>query len=1164
MVRISAATLLWTLPLLIATVSSKLAGTGRQNRVPAENINDLLKKRGFLCFLAAQFLGALNDNFYRWTICFYAVALMKESEGQFYVAIAAAVFQLPYFFFSGYAGYLADVHNKRIVLISTKSMEIAAMTLGVLGFITGNVYLMLFVLFLMALQSALFSPAKYGILPEMVSDRQLSRANGLLEMTTYVAIILGTALAGLAYKNWNDQLVVIGIVALLIAIVGTLLTFGISRVPNPSKTKPFLWNPWAEIISGIREIMRMRSLWLTVLGIGYFFFLALLVQQNVIFLAKSVLAVDESKTGILLAIIGIGIGLGSIAAGRLSGEKVELGLVPLGSLGMVLSCTFVYFAVPHFQATALALGLLGFSSGIFIVPLNAFLQQRSASDSKGKLIASSNFVSTCCLLLAAAAFWGFGQLKLSPEFLFVLLAGLTIVSTFIVMKLLPDALIRFSLWLITHTFYRIRIVGYDNIPYKGPALLVCNHVSHVDALLVGSCVQRFVRFMMYAPYYRAKSLHWLFKLMKSIPVSGEKMRDILSALDRARDALKQGHVVCIFAEGGISRTGNMLPFKRGFEKIIEGLDIPIIPVNIDRIWGSIFSFKEGRFFWKWPNMIPYPVTVSFGKPLPSSAKAHEVRLAVMELGSDAARYRRSENDLLHFRFMDTAKRNWRQFCMADSMGQSLTFGKALIASLLLAKQIRKSCGDAKMLGIILPASVAGALANIAAMIAGKAPVNLNFTAGREAMSSAMEQCEIIAILSSRVFLTKAKIEPMEGMVFVEDLFKSITKNEKMLAAVQAFLLPAWALRLVHARSRVPIDGLATVIFSSGSTGTPKGVMLSHNNIVSNVESFAQVFWVTGRDCIMGVLPLFHSFGFTGTMWFPLLGGFGVVFHANPTDAAKIGEMVEQHKATILISTPTFFSLYIRKCTTEQFASLTHAVVGAERLRETIATAYKEKFGMDLLEGYGCTEMSPVIAVNVPDVEHGKMRQTGFVPGTVGHPVPGVAAKVISPETGEPQPPGSDGMLLVKGPNRMMGYLNQPERTAEVFMGDWYVTGDIASIDDRGFIKITDRLSRFSKIAGEMAPHLRIEDAINQILGEPACAVTGVPDEEKGEKLVAIYTKPEFTPEIIWEQLGKTDLPKLWIPKRECFIPVETIPLLGTGKVDLRGVKTLAKQLMEKK
>lgn len=515
-------------------------------------------------------------------------------------------------------------------------------------------------------------------------------------------------------------------------------------------------------------------------------------------------------------------------------------------------------------------------------------------------------------------------------------------------------------------------------------------------------------------------------------------------------------------------------------------------------------------------------------------------------------------DVLHLRFLRTARRRWSSFAMADSSGRELTYGKALAGSLALARRIRVRCRNERMIGIMLPASVGGVLANIATLLAGKVPVNLNFTAGPEAITAAVEQCQIRTVLTSRAFLVKARLVQPEGAWFLEDVMQGITPLVKVGMFAAGLLLPARVIDWLFVGGDRNPDNLATVIFSSGSTGMPKGVMLSHRNVLANVEGIAQVYAVTDEDRLMGVLPLFHSFGFTGSIWLPVVTGFGAIYHPNPLDAGTIGQMVQKYRATMVISTPSFCLGYARKCTAEQFATLRYAVVGGEKLREPIARAFKEKFGLDLMEGYGCTEMAPVVSVNAPgDAMSGHNASKA---GTVGRPLPGVAVKIVDRETGQPLAPGTEGLLLVKGANLMLGYLNAPEKMCEVLRDGWYITGDIATIDADGFIRLTDRLSRFSKIAGEMVPHVKIEETITQILGDSTCVVTAIPDESKGERLVAFHTGKSISPETLWCRLCESNLPKLWIPKRENLCYVDALPLLGTGKIDLKRVRTLALEM----
>ncbi|HIE65697.1 MAG: acyl-[ACP]--phospholipid O-acyltransferase [Nitrospira sp.] len=1124
---------------------------------------DLLKSLSFQSFLWTQFLGAFNDNVCKIVVSMVAVNLAVSSGGgSGDLPLVGAIFILPFFLFSGYAGHLADVYSKRTVLVITKCFEIVSMGLALLAFLSGRIEWMLGVLFLMALQSTFFSPAKYGILPEIIPDNNLSRANGLLEMSTFLAIILGTSIGSMMFAAWKDRLWLISLFLISIAVVGSWVSFGIYKVPPSGIQKPFPLNPWGEIAKGIKRIYREKVLWHTVLAISYFWFLGALLQMSIILFGKEVLVLDDFWVGILGTFLAFGIGVGSLVAGRLSGDKVELGLVPLGSIGLGLFSIWLGLSPPSYFQAAMALSLLGFSGGLFIVPLNALIQQKSGREEKGRIIATTNFMDTGGILLASAALWIFRDLlQVQADRIIIVFGFFTLLVTVYILSVLPDFLIRFVLWLLTHTIYRIRIRGQEHVPFRGPALLVCNHVSFVDGLLVGACVQRFIRFLVFSGFFEIKGVGWFLRKMKAIPISVGNRRGVVQSIERARESLKQGHVVCIFAEGAISRTGNMLSFKRGFERMGKDLNVPIIPVHLDGLWGSIFSFEKGRFFFKWPRQIPYPVTISFGLPLPANATAQTVRQAVMELGSEAVKFRRAKDDLLHFKFIRSAKSAWKRGCMSDSTGKRLTYGKALIGAFLLSRRIRRKCRKEEMVGLMLPSSVGGALANIATLLAGKVPVNLNFTAGKEAIDSAVQQCGIKAVLTSRVFVAKANLEHREEFIYLEDLLKKMKPAEKIVQAILLYLLPGRLIQKIYCPEKSDPNHLATVIFSSGSTGDPKGVMLSHHNVLSNVESLAQLFWVTRKDTMMGVLPFFHSFGFTGTLWFPLLYGFGAIYHPNPMEAKKVGALVLRHKATILISTPTFYKSYIRRCSKEEFSSLRYAMVGAEKLRKEVALAFREKYDLSLLEGYGCTELAPVVCVNVEDVHHGPEFQKDSIPETVGHPVPGVALKVVDPDTGEVRPVGQEGLLFVKGPNLMMGYLNQPEKTAEVIQGDWYNTGDIAAVDGDGFVRITDRLSRFSKIGGEMVPHIKIEEVVSGILGTEECAVCAVPDEQKGERIVCFYVKPEMTPEALWGQLKEQNLPKLWLPKRENLYPVEALPVLGTGKRDLRALKAMALEVV---
>jgi acyl-[acyl-carrier-protein]-phospholipid O-acyltransferase/long-chain-fatty-acid--[acyl-carrier-protein] ligase len=396
--------------------------------------------------------------------------------------------------------------------------------------------------------------------------------------------------------------------------------------------------------------------------------------------------------------------------------------------------------------------------------------------------------------------------------------------------------------------------------------------------------------------------------------------------------------------------------------------------------------------------------------------------------------------------------------------------------------------------------------------------------------------------------------------------------EKLTAFLMAAFLPVNLLERAlsstpHSALRTPhsLDDLATVIFSSGSTGEPKGVMLSHYNIGANIEQMDQVFDLNRHDRFLGILPFFHSFGFTGTLWLPATLGVGVVFHPNPLDAKTIGPLVKHHAVTYLLATPTFLQIYLRGCAPADFGSLRLVMTAAEKLPDRLATAFEAHFGIRPMEGYGCTECSPTVAVNAPDFRAAGFHQVGVKRGTIGHPLPGVCVRVVdaeNPWNGNPLPLGQSGLLLARGPNVMRGYLGKPEKTAEVLHDGWYCTGDVAALDEDGFLQITDRLNRFSKIGGEMVPHIKIEEKLHELAAatEQTFVVAGLPDEKKGERLVVLHKLPDEKLALCLEKLAQSDLPNLWKPRADQFFRAENFPLLGTGKLDLRKVKEVAAQL----
>jgi acyl-[acyl-carrier-protein]-phospholipid O-acyltransferase / long-chain-fatty-acid--[acyl-carrier-protein] ligase len=1120
-------------------------------------------RRGFWSLIATQFQGAFNENALKFLIIYLILALEKDkTHRDQLVFLVGVLFAAPFILFSLSGGYLADRFSKRRVTIWTKFFEIGVMLLAVLSLIGPNFPLALAAIFLVCTQGAVFGPSKYGLLPELLPEGCLSWGNGVLELGTFLGIIAGSVTGAVLAKVFAEREAYSGAILFAFTVIGLVCSLGISRVPAADSGKTFRFTSLIDIWSPMRLIRGERVLWLAVVGNTYFFFVAALLQFNILIYGQDILHLDSARGGFLQAAVAIGIGVGSLAAGFLSGGKIEYGLIPLGSLGMTVFGLSLAIRGLSFAGVLALLTALGFASGFFIVPISALIQHIPQEQHKGGVLGAANWLSFVGVGIASGVYYAMSHWALlNPGAVFFWASLATLAATAYVLYLLPDSFVRLLLWLATHTLYRLDVDGREYVPRKGGALLAPNHVSMADAAFLIASLDRPVRFLMFKGSYEHPLLKPFARLLHVIPIASDQgPREMIHSLRQATQALQNGEVVCIFPEGQMTRIGQMLPFRRGIERVIKGVEVPIIPVHLDGVWGSVFSFAGGRFFWKFPKHLPYPVRVTFGKPLSASSSAIEIRQAVQDLGAEAFARRKKSMRTLPGSFVHTARRHPFRFAMADGQTPRLNFFAALARTVFLARRLRSTWKDQEMVGVLLPPSIAGALVNLAAMLMRKVPVNLNYTASNETLASCAQQCRLRTVISVRAFLERVHVQPPAEVIFLEDLAKNPKWTERLVAALASLLLPAKSLAKFAGAQHLPsLDDLATVIFSSGSTGEPKGVMLTHYNIAANVEQLDQVFKLRSDDRIMGILPFFHSFGFTGTLCIPAAVGVGVIFHPNPLDARVIGALIQKYAVTFLLATPTFLNGYMRRCTPEEFGSLRFVMAGAEKLPERIALAFEDHFGIRPLEGYGCTECSPVVTVNTGDFRAVSFRQVGAKRGSIGHPLPGISVKIIHPETGEPLGIDEPGLLLVRGPNVMLGYLNQPEKTAEVLSYGWYNTGDIAVVDEDGFLRVTDRLSRFSKIGGEMVPHIKIEEKLQEVAGAAGqmFVVTSVPDEKKGERLIVLHTLNDEQLEDCLVRLAKCDLPPLWRPRPDQFLRVEKLPYLGTGKLDLRKARELA-------
>lgn len=716
---------------------------------------------------------------------------------------------------------------------------------------------------------------------------------------------------------------------------------------------------------------------------------------------------------------------------------------------------------------------------------------------------------------------------------------------------------------IARMLYRVRFSGAERIPREGGVLLVANHLSYVDPILLQLACPRPIRFM----GYKGLRSHWFFdlafRLSGALAISSDSPAD---GIRQGIKALKAGEILAVFPEGHISRTGQFMALKRGFELLARKANVPVIPAFMDGIWGSVFSFAGNAYLWKSPRLKPTQVYVAVGDPIvPENAEPNHVRKIMLDLGAEAFEQRPVlRRHLARECVRALAKRPGRLQVIDHTMERRpVKSAQLLAAAAAFSRHLKRTVPEHRV-GIVLPPGAGAFIANLAVSCAGKVPVNLNFTAGRAALESSMRIGGVKTVISANAM--KPKIPNFPWPERTIDL-KSEIELMGGKKAILPWFLAAWILpnQFIPAMLGLPKVGdraEAGLLFTSGSSGEPKGVALSHRNILANCAQVSSLSILPKNSILLACLPVFHSFGFTITLWYPLICGCQVVTVPSPLDTRKIIDAIKEEEATCLLGAPTFVRPILRKAKPGELRSLQLVVTGAEKLPDDLYQAFLERFHLEILQGYGLTETTPASNINQPHppvTTFTAEPQTGKKMGSVGRLLPGMSVRIVHPETGDEVPAGDPGIVWFKGANVFSGYLDDVEKTRGAFQDGWFVTGDLGRLDDEGFLFIEGRLSRFSKIGGEMVPHGTIEQHITDLFGWDddegySAAIMGVPDRAKGEALVLLTTK-DVTPSQLRDKLAAAGLPSLWVPK--LIHKVEAIPVLGSGKLDLKGCREVA-------
>lgn len=1156
-------------------------------------INNILLIK--FAFLFVVFCNVIVDVAHKVLLQNIAFKIFDGSVQVIWISIINALIIIPFLLLFTLSGYLSDKYNKKDILVYGSISSFILSVLMIFSYLSGNFYLAMLNLVLLAIQSAIYSPAKFGLIIDIYGKRNLSTGNSALQSVSIIAILFSIASASLIFENFygvnnlvelktKEELLKICLpltyyivpVAFLEMIVSLFVLKKIST--SFVQDKELSLNK-QELFKGkllknnIKTLASNNIIFLSVIGLSVFWGVSQAMMAVFPSFGKAYLGItDVFVINAVIAASGIGIAIGSIIYSKLSKFYIEVGTIPLASMGMALMIYLATVAQTPFLI-GLAFLFFGIFGGMFVVPLNALIQFNAKKKNLGTILAGNNWFHSLAMFLMLCLTTIVSYYELNPLYTIYLILFLTILGTLYTVFKLPQSLILLFLKVVVGVKYKLEVNGVKNIPSDGGVLLLGNHVSWIDWAVVLMSVPREVKFVMHKPIYEKWYLKWLLKAFKAIPISNVSSKNSLQIIAKELD---EGNVVVLFPEGSITRNGHLGEFKKGFEKILEftSSEVCVVPFYIRGLWESMFSRASHRVK---KSKKTNSVTVSFAKRMKKeSANNIRVKQEVTKLSSISWREHIKALKPLNETIFDRLKEVSSDMIFADSTGLKLSGIKFLTISILF-KELLKRRISSQNVGLLVPSTSAGAFINYAILLMGKTAVNLNYTSDIDSLKKAVKSAEIKTIVASKKFVEKLQAKgivldelfELVEVVYVENLKKEISKPKAIFTLVAVKLLPSMILKELYLKKTKKSDTVL-ILFSSGSENTPKAVELSGDNILGNSQQIANVLNANDEDIIVGSLPLFHAFGIVVTTYLPLIEGIKCVAHPDPTDGYGLARLVSQYKATIMCGTSTFFRLYTRNSKVHplMFESLRLVVAGAEKLRDEVRIDFKRKFGKDILEGYGTTETSPVAACNLPNVLAPDFSvQIGQKLGTVGMAIPGTNIKIVEPDTFKPLGINEEGMILISGIQVMKGYLNDKEKTSEVLKKiggkTYYITGDKGRLDEDGFLTIVDRYSRFAKLGGEMVSLSAIEEKISKllVLEEDSLIdfiVTSIEDEKKGEKIILLisHVNESFVKELKEKIINSFDN-KLMIPTQ--IKVVDEIPKLGSGKKDFKKSKEIAKR-----
>ena len=1038
------------------------------------------QKKGFIPYTIVVFLNAFVDLGHKIVI---QNAIFKSYDGQEQVMLTAIInslILLPFILLFSPSGFLADKFAKHLIIRHAAFFAIVATVLITFAYYQGWFWVAFGLTFALAVQSAIYSPAKYGYIKELVGSEKLASANGVVQAVTIAGILLGTFVFSILFEGLlpdsgtgstgetMSYIAPIGWVLVSLATIEWLTSMFLPARQQGKSTQTFELAPYFKLQylrRNLGVLTENNAIWLSIIGLATFWAISQVMLAAFPAFAKDALQITNTIViqGVL-ACSGIGIVLGSLLAGRASRNYIETGLIPVGALGIAVGIA-VLPGLNSAISMGIAFTLVGIMGGIFIVPLNSLIQFQAKKEQLGTVLAGNNWIQNVAMMSALILTVVFAMAGIDSVGLFYILTAVAIIGTGYTVRKLPHSLARILVTALLQRRYRVEVIGFENIPRSGATLMLGNHISWIDWALVQIACPRPIRFVMLKRIYETWYLNPFFRAFGVVPIAAGQSSESLATINAL---LKAGECVCLFPEGSISRNGQLGKFHSGYERTLDGVEEGVIvPFYLRGLWGSSLSrADEGLRNARSPD-IRRDLIVAFGKPLPLDTRTKQLKQKVFDLSLTAWHSYSAQLDPIPLAWLRKAKRKPSNNSVADSGGTSLTNRQMVVQVSSLARAMKLRHKDVHV-GVVLPASSAAAITTLAIQLQGAVVVHLNHTAGQDKVGAAIKAASIKRVVTSRAYEAtlldsgvdlRALLQGVD-IDYLEDLRASISNWRRALARVQFLLLPP---RLFYRLlgNKVDIEDPAVIQFNSGAGTGLDAVVLSHRNIMSNCRQISDVLNTRVDDVVMSCLPPCHSFGLTVTTLMPLVEGIPMICHADPTDVVGTAKAIARSQASILFATSGVLNLYASNQEVQALMldPIRVVVTGSERLAPSVRRDFELKFGKRVYEGYGTTETSPVATVNIPDaMDTADWKvQKGNVPGTVGMPLPGTSVRIVDPQTLELLPLGEDGLILISGSQVMLGYLDNDEKTdsviSEIDGARWFHSGDIGRLTEEGFLII---------------------------------------------------------------------------------------------------------------